>query len=128
MIGGLDRYYQISRCFRDEDLRQNRQPEFSQIDLELSFVKRETIFEIIEKMFALLWKKLLGVNLKLPFLIMDHKEAMQIYGSDKPDLRFGMELKEISPIVKNSNFQIFHTSHKKRRGRKSNLCQRWCRF
>ena len=107
MIGGLDRYYQISRCFRDEDLRQNRQPEFSQIDLELSFVKRETIFEIIEKMFALLWKELLGVNLKLPFLIMDYKEVMQRYGSDKPDLRFGMELKEISPIVKNSNFQIF---------------------
>ena len=113
MIGGLNRYYQISRCFRDEDLRQNRQPEFSQIDIELSFVNRETIFEIIEQMISLLWKELLEVNLPMPFPIIAYTEAMQKYGSDKPDLRFAMELKEISQIVKDSEFQIFIQAIKK---------------
>ncbi len=110
MISGLDRYYQISRCFRDEDLRQNRQPEFSQIDLELSFSSRETIFEIVEQIISLLWKELLGINLPLPFPIIDYAEAMQKYGSDKPDIRIGMELKEITDIVKNSEFQVFTKS------------------
>ena len=110
MIGGLDRYYQISRCFRDEDLRQNRQPEFSQIDIELSFVNRETIFEIIEQMISLLWKELLGINLPMPFPIIDHAEAMQKYGSDKPDIRIKIELKEITDIVKKSEFQVFTKS------------------
>ena len=110
MIGGLDRYYQISRCFRDEDLRQNRQPEFSQIDIELSFVNRETIFEIIEQMISLLWKELLGINLPMPFPIIDHAEAIQKYGSDKPDIRIKIELKEITDIVKKSEFQVFTKS------------------
>ena len=127
MIGGLDRYYQISRCFRDEDLRQNRQPEFSQIDIELSFVNRETIFEIIEQMISLLWKELLGINLPMPFPIIDHAEAMQKYGSDKPDIRIKIELKEITDIVKKSEFQVF-TKSIEQGGIVKAICVTTCRF
>ncbi|MCK4916919.1 MAG: aspartate--tRNA ligase [Candidatus Omnitrophica bacterium] len=87
MVGGMDRYYQIARCFRDEDLRKDRQPEFTQLDLEMSFVDEEDILSIVENMFASVFSKLLGVEIKTPFLRIPHKEAIEKYGTDKPDLR-----------------------------------------
>lgn len=107
MISGMDKYFQIARCFRDEDLRADRQPEFTQLDLEMSFVDREVIMELMETMMAEIYKELLGVEIKTPFLRLSYAEAMERFGSDKPDLRFGMELKDISDIAKESNFKVF---------------------
>ena len=107
MISGYDRYYQIVRCFRDEDLRADRQPEFTQIDIEMSFVDIDDILSINEKMIAYIFREALGVEIKLPLPRMTYKEAMERYGSDKPDTRFGMELVNISDLVADSEFKVF---------------------
>lgn len=107
MVSGMDRYYQIARCFRDEDLRADRQPEFSQIDIEQSFLDEEGFFPILEGMMAKLWKEILGVELKTPFPRMPYKEAMSRFGSDKPDVRFGLELQDVSQVFAKSQFQVF---------------------
>ena len=107
MIAGMDRYFQIARCFRDEDLRADRQPEFSQIDIETSFLNEETLFPILEGMVQKLWKQILNVDIQVPFPRMPYKEAMDRFGSDKPDVRFGLELQDISQIFAKSTFQVF---------------------
>ncbi|MBS1961327.1 MAG: aspartate--tRNA ligase [Bdellovibrionales bacterium] len=107
MISGMDRYYQIARCFRDEDLRADRQPEFTQIDIEQSFLDEEAFFPILEGMMKKLWKECLGVEIATPFPRMPYKEAMERFGSDKPDVRFGLELQDLSGIFAKSEFQVF---------------------
>lgn len=110
MVSGMDRYFQIVRCFRDEDLRANRQPEFTQIDVEMSFVDIEDIIEINEKFLYKLFKELKGIDIELPIKRMTYKDAMEKYGLDKPDLRFGFELVDISDIVKDSEFKVFKSA------------------
>ena len=106
MIGGIDKYYQIARCFRDEDLRADRQPEFTQIDMEMSFVNEKDIRDVTEKILRMGWKDILDYELsEIP--VMTYQEVMQRFGSDKPDLRFGMELSDITEQVKNSGFKVF---------------------
>ncbi len=107
MISGFDRYYQIVRCFRDEDLRADRQPEFTQIDLEMSFVGEEDVMGIAEGMINALFKEVLDKNIEIPFERLSYAEAIDRFGLDKPDLRFGLELKDISDIVKTSGFKVF---------------------
>lgn len=107
MVSGFDRYIQLARCFRDEDLRADRQPEFTQIDMELSFVDVEDILEINEGLFKRLFKDVLGKDLKTPFERMTYKEAVENYGSDKPDIRFDMKIQDISDLVKNCGFGVF---------------------
>jgi aspartyl-tRNA synthetase len=107
MVGGVDRYFQIARCFRDEDLRADRQPEFTQLDMELSFIHRDELFEIVEGMICLLFKDLKGIELKRPFKSIRWSEAMERYGSDKPDLRFGLELINFSGVFEKSKFRVF---------------------
>ncbi len=107
MVSGYDRYLQIARCFRDEDLRGNRQPEFTQIDLELSFTRPEEIFGLIEGMFAQLFQETIGVEVETPFPRMSYDEAMERFGSDAPDLRFGMELTDISDIAGGCDLKVF---------------------
>ncbi len=107
MLAGYDRYMQIVKCFRDEDLRADRQPEFTQIDLEMSFVNIDDVIELNEKFIARVFKEILGVEVKTPFLRMPYKEAMDRFGSDKPDTRFGMELCDISDVLKNTEFKVF---------------------
>ncbi|NLN97808.1 MAG: aspartate--tRNA ligase [Eubacteriaceae bacterium] len=107
MVAGMDRYYQIVKCFRDEDLRQDRQPEFTQIDMEMSFVTKEDIIPIMEGMLSEIFKEIKGIELETPFQRMTYQEAMARYGSDKPDLRFDMELVDLSDIVENSDFNVF---------------------
>ena len=100
MIAGFDRYFQIVKCFRDEDLRLDRQPEFTQIDLEMSFVSPDDVFEVVEGLIQLLWKRILGVDIPTPFLRMDYDESMAKYGNDKPDLRFGLEHVVLTDLIK----------------------------
>ena len=107
MASGFDRYMQIARCFRDEDLRADRQPEFTQLDLEMSFVTAEDVMDVTERLVAYLFKEILDVSVTLPLKRMTWYEAMERFGSDKPDVRFGMELKNVSYIVKNSGFGVF---------------------
>lgn len=107
MVAGYDRYIQLARCFRDEDLRADRQPEFTQIDMELSFVDMDEIMEINEGLFKRLFKEVLGKDLETPFPRMTYKDAMERYGSDKPDIRFGMEICDISELVKDCDFGVF---------------------
>jgi aspartyl-tRNA synthetase len=107
MVSGLERYYQIVRCFRDEDLRADRQPEFTQIDLEMSFVDREDIMTIIEEMVKKVFRDAVNVDIEGSFQRLSYNDAMEKYGSDKPDLRFGLELKNVSDIVKDSSFKVF---------------------
>ena len=107
MCSGVDRYIQIARCFRDEDLRADRQPEFTQIDMELSFVDVDDVIEVNEKYLKKLFKEVLDVDVQLPIQRMTWQEAMNRYGSDKPDLRFGMELKDVSDVVKDCGFAVF---------------------
>jgi len=107
MVSGMDRYYQIARCFRDEDLRADRQPEFSQIDIETSFLDEEALFPIMEGMIAKLWKEIMNEEVATPFPRMPYNEAMARFGSDKPDVRFGLELKDLSGIFAKSTFQVF---------------------
>lgn len=107
MVSGLDRYIQIARCFRDEDLRSDRQPEFTQIDLEMSFVDMDDVLAIQEGYLKKLFHDIKGVDIKLPLRRMTYQDAMERFGSDKPDLRFGFELKDISELVKGTEFQVF---------------------
>lgn len=109
MISGLDRYIQICKCFRDEDQRADRQPEFTQIDIEMSFVTQEDVFELLEGMFKEIWKEIKGIEIKTPFKRMTYDEAMKSYGSDKPDLRVtgNMKIENITGIVEDSEFKVF---------------------
>ena len=113
MISGFDRYYQIVRCFRDEDLRADRQPEFTQIDIEMSFVGEADVMSLSEALMAQLFKDVLNIKLKRPFLQLTYDEAVGRFGLDKPDTRFGFELKDISDIVAGSNFKVFADAVKK---------------
>ena len=107
MVSGLDRYIQIARCFRDEDLRSDRQPEFTQIDLEMSFVEMDDVLAIQEGYLKKLFHEIKGIDIELPLRRMSYADAMERFGSDKPDLRFGFELKDISDLVKDTDFQVF---------------------
>ncbi len=108
MVGGLDRYFQIATCFRDEDLRADRQPEFAQIDLEMSFVTQDELFPIVEKLVQSVFKECQDTEIEAPFLRMTYDECMEHYGCDKPDLRFGMRLKRLDALAKSSTFTVFH--------------------
>ena len=110
MVSGFDRYFQIAKCFRDEDLRANRQPEFTQIDLEMSFVEQDDVMAMNEGLVAHVFKEVLGHEIKLPIRRMPFKEAMEKYGSDKPDLRFGMEITDITEAVKDMDFVVFKSA------------------
>ncbi|MGI6574579.1 MAG: aspartate--tRNA ligase [bacterium] len=107
MVSGLERYFQIVRCFRDEDLRADRQPEFTQIDIEMSFMDRELIFQLMEGMMARIFGEVLSVELRRPFRRLTYEEAMERYGSDKPDLRYGLELVDASPVAATCQFKVF---------------------
>ena len=107
MVSGYDRYFQIARCFRDEDLRADRQPEFTQVDMELSFVDIDDVLDVNERLLAGLFKEMIGVEVPLPIQRMTWQEAMDRFGSDKPDTRFGMELVDVSNVVKDSGFGVF---------------------
>ncbi|MBL8023682.1 MAG: aspartate--tRNA ligase [Elusimicrobia bacterium] len=107
MVAGFDRYYQVARCFRDEDLRADRQPEFTQIDLEMSFVEEEDILGLVEGLLKNVFKAALGKEIKTPFPRLSYADALTRYGSDKPDLRFGMEIQEVSSVFSKTGFQVF---------------------
>ena len=107
MVSGYDRYFQLARCYRDEDLRADRQPEFTQIDMELSFVDVDDVLDVNERLLQKLFKEICGYDLQLPIQRMTWREAMDRFGSDKPDLRFGMELKNVSEVVKDCEFVVF---------------------
>ena len=107
MVAGFERYYQIVKCFRDEDLRADRQPEFTQLDLEMSFIREEDIFDIIEGWVSLIFRELKGSTLKIPFARMTYGQAMDLYGVDRPDMRFGLPLTEVTDIVGESDFRVF---------------------
>jgi aspartyl-tRNA synthetase len=109
MVAGLDRYYQIVRCFRDEDLRADRQPEFTQLDVEMSFVAEEDVFSLVEQMLADVWAEVLEAEVKAPFSRLPYAEAMARYGSDKPDTRYGMELSDLSTAFRGTGFRAFST-------------------
>ncbi|MFN3921203.1 MAG: aspartate--tRNA ligase [Caldimicrobium sp.] len=113
MIAGFERYYQIVKCFRDEDLRADRQPEFTQLDLEMSFVDEEDVMTLVEELLAYLFEKTLGITLSTPFYRISYHEAIAKYGTDRPDLRIGLELKNISEIAEASNFQVFKSALEK---------------
>jgi len=107
MVSGFDKYFQIVKCFRDEDLRADRQPEFTQIDVEMSFVDQEDIFEMVEKLMVKLFKETKDIDIETPIRRMDFQEAMEKYGSDKPDLRFGLELTTLNSVFANTEFKVF---------------------
>ncbi len=107
MCSGCDRYFQLAKCFRDEDLRADRQPEFTQIDMELSFVDEDDVIDVNERLLAALFREILGVEVPLPIPRMTWQEAMDRYGSDKPDIRFGMELQDVTDVVKGCGFAVF---------------------
>ena len=123
MVSGMERYFQIVRCFRDEDPRADRQAEFTQIDVEMSFVTVDDVISMHEKLVAKIWKDILGVEVKLPMRRMPYSEAMDDYGIDRPDLRFGLKLKDISDIAKGSTFKVF-TSTIENGGVVKGLCAR----
>ena len=107
MVGGVDKYFQVAKCFRDEDLRADRQPEFTQLDMELSFVDQEDVIELLEHLFSKIGKDVLKREFKTPFRRLTYDEAMSLYGSDKPDLRFGMELIDVSSVLEGTEFKVF---------------------
>ena len=107
MVSGFDRYMQIVKCFRDEDLRSDRQPEFTQIDVEMSFIDKEDILAMTEGLIKRFWSEIAGIEIQTPFMRMSYAEAMDKYGSDKPDLRFGMEIHNLTEIVKDAEFKVF---------------------
>jgi aspartyl-tRNA synthetase len=108
MVAGVERYYQMARCYRDEDLRADRQPEFTQVDLEMSFIDREDMYKLIEGILKRTWKETLGVDIPTPFPRMSYQEAMDRFGIDKPDTRFAMEIQDFTPLFKNSAFKVFN--------------------
>jgi aspartyl-tRNA synthetase len=112
MISGFERYFQIVRCFRDEDLRADRQPEFTQIDVEMSFIDENDIMTVVEALIVMIFKKILNIDLESPFPRLSYDEAMQRYGTDRPDVRFGLEIKDISQLVVKSEFKVFTESVK----------------
>jgi aspartyl-tRNA synthetase len=107
MVAGMDRYFQIVKCFRDEDLRNDRQPEFTQIDMEMSFVNEEQLYRLAEEMMQAVYKEVLGITIETPFPILTYKEAIDRYGSDKPDLRFGLELVDLGDVIEGTSFKVF---------------------
>jgi aspartyl-tRNA synthetase len=107
MVGGVDRYFQLARCLRDEDLRADRQPEHTQIDLEMCFVDREDIFAVVERLFAHIFREVIGYELAIPFPRMTHREAVADYGTDKPDIRFGVKLVDLSDLAPRVEFKVF---------------------
>ncbi len=113
MVAGFDRYFQITRCFRDEDLRRDRQPEFTQIDVEMSFIDREQIMSIMEELICAIFRDTLGVELTLPFPVLTYQDAICRYGTDTPDVRFSLELKEITRVVRGSDFKVFRDTIEK---------------
>src|SRR5262245_21004084 len=108
MVGGFDRYFQVARCFRDEDLRADRQPDFTQLDMEMSFVEEEDVFAVWERVLVETFRAAMGIELSVPFPRLRHAEALERYGSDKPDVRFGMELVDVAAWAKKSDFKVFH--------------------
>ena len=113
MVGGLDRYFQIVKCFRDEDLRADRQPEFTQLDMEMSFVQREDVMQVVEGMISVLFKELKGIELKCPFPRLTWNQAMSRYGSDKPDIRFGLEMTDFTNALRSSQAKVFSAAIQK---------------
>lgn len=107
MVAGVEKYFQLARCYRDEDLRADRQPEFTQIDLEMSFIDREDIYNLIEGLLQRIWKAALGMDIPVPFKRMSFKEALDRYGIDKPDTRFGLELVDLTDVFRSSSFKVF---------------------
>ncbi len=112
MVGGIDRYFQIAKCFRDEDLRADRQPEFTQLDIEMSFLTEEDIFSLIESLLSQLFKELLNIEIKMPLKRLTHAEAMSRFGCDKPDMRFAMELVDMTKEFSTSDFKVFQDAAK----------------
>jgi aspartyl-tRNA synthetase len=110
MVAGLDRYFQIVKCFRDEDLRADRQPEFTQIDVEMTFPTEAQIFELIEGLIQVIWQEIKGVTLPRPFPRMRYDEALRRFGSDKPDTRFGLELQDVGTVFQGSGFRVFESA------------------
>lgn len=110
MVAGVERYYQMARCYRDEDLRADRQPEFTQVDLEMSFIDREDMYRLIEGVLRRTWKETLGIDIPTPFPRMSYQEAMDRYGIDKPDTRFGCEIQDLTELFKSSTFKVFATA------------------
>ena len=107
MVGGIERYFQIAKCFRDEDLRSDRQPEFTQVDIEMSFVDQDDVMDLTERLIAHVFKEIRGIDIKLPLMKMKYDDAISKYGSDKPDLRFDMPICDITEVFKNTNFSVF---------------------
>lgn len=116
MVGGVERYYQVAKCFRDEDLRADRQPEFTQVDIEMSFVDQNDVMSALEEVLADAFGRM-GVEMPTPLRRMDYWEAMDTYGSDKPDTRYGMHLVDLTDIFANSKFKVFATA-----GKRGGLC------
>ena len=111
MVAGMERYYQIARCYRDEDFRADRQPEFTQLDIEMSFPDEEDLYELTEEVFTRIWRDVVGVELPAPFPRMTYDEAMRRYGSDRPDVRFGVELVDLTPYFASTPFRVFQAAH-----------------
>ncbi len=109
MVAGVERYFQLARCFRDEDGRADRQPEFTQVDLEMSFIDREDMYALIEGMMKRIWKETLDVDIQAPFERMSYEDAMNNFGSDRPDRRFGMKLTDLNDLFENSEFKVFNS-------------------
>ncbi|HBT03941.1 MAG TPA: aspartate--tRNA ligase, partial [Thermodesulfobacterium commune] len=107
MVAGVDRYYQIVRCFRDEDLRADRQPEFTQLDMEMSFVEEQDVMALIEELMSYIFEKNLGITLSTPFPVITFEKALEEYGTDRPDLRFDLKLQNLSELFKDSSFKVF---------------------
>ena len=107
MVSGMDRYFQIVKCFRDEDLRQDRQPEFTQIDMEMSFVDEDQLFSLAEEMIATIYKETLGIEVGTPFPVLKYKDSINRFGTDKPDLRFGLEIVDVGEVVRGTGFKVF---------------------
>lgn len=125
MVSGMEKYFQIVRCFRDEDLRADRQPEFTQLDVEMSFVEVEDILPMMEELMVRIFKETTGREVPRPFPRLTYRDAMEMYGSDKPDLRFGMEMVDVAEVVKGSNFKVF-TDTLAKGGRVKGLCAKGC--
>lgn len=125
MVSGMEKYFQIVRCFRDEDLRADRQPEFTQLDVEMSFVEVEDILPRMEELMVRIFKETTGRDIPRPFPRLTYRDAMELYGSDKPDLRFGMEMVDVAEVVKDSNFKVFVDTLAKG-GRVKGLCAKGC--